>query len=74
MLDDEPLTPRAYFHSGIAYFDRAPKTEVAKAYTQMGGCTYQGCDQPPSYWTTDYATLSSARKNVAVALMQAGVH
>jgi hypothetical protein len=49
-------------------------TEVAKAYTQMGGCTYQGCNQPPSYWTTDYATLSSARKNVAVALMQAGVH
>lgn len=50
------------------------RAEVAKAYNQLGGCQYQGCAQPPWYWTTDYAVLSEARRNVAQALMNAGVH
>jgi hypothetical protein len=37
MLDDEPLTPRAYFHSGIAYFDRAPNQVVAS----NGRCPFE---------------------------------
>jgi hypothetical protein len=50
------------------------RTEVSKAYTQMGGCQYQGCNIPAWYWKTDYSILSDARKNVAQALIQAGVH
>jgi hypothetical protein len=48
--------------------------EVSKAYTQLGGCTYQGCNQPAWYWKTDYAVLSEVRRNIAQALVQAGIH
>jgi hypothetical protein len=50
------------------------KGEVSKVYNQMGGCTYQGCNQPAWYWKTDYALMSEARRNVAQALMAAGIH
>jgi hypothetical protein len=50
------------------------RTQVATAYTQLGGCQYQGCNQPAWYWKTDYAILAAARRNVAQALISAGVH
>jgi hypothetical protein len=50
------------------------RAEVSKAYTQLGGCQYQGCKIPAWYWKTDYAVLSEARRNVAQALIKAGVH
>jgi hypothetical protein len=49
-------------------------TEVAKAYNQMGGCEWQGCNPPAWYWKTDYAILSEVRRTIAQALMNAGVH
>lgn len=50
------------------------RTAVATVYTQLGGCQYQGCNPPAWYWKTDYALLSQARRTVAQALMNAGVH
>ena len=50
------------------------RTQVSTAYQQMGGCTYQGCPQPSFYWKTDYKILSDARRAVATALINAGVH
>jgi hypothetical protein len=50
------------------------RKQVATAYQQMGGCTYQGCPQPSFYWKTDYKILSDARRAVASALINAGVH
>ena len=49
------------------------KTEVAKAYNQLGGCEWSGCNPPAWYWKTDYALMSEVRRNVAQALMDAGV-
>ncbi|HVW27584.1 MAG TPA: glycoside hydrolase domain-containing protein [Polyangiaceae bacterium] len=50
------------------------RAAVATAYTQLGGCQYQGCNPPAWYWKTDYGLLSEARRTVAQALMNAGVH
>jgi hypothetical protein len=49
------------------------RAEVSRVYAQLGGCQYQGCVQPDWYWKTDYELLSTARRNVAHALMNAGV-
>jgi hypothetical protein len=50
------------------------RTQVSTAYEQMGGCQYQGCNQPSWYWKTDYKILSDARRAIATALINAGVH
>jgi hypothetical protein len=50
------------------------RTQVSTAYQQMGGCQYQGCNQPSWYWKTDYKILSDARRAIATALINAGVH
>jgi len=50
------------------------RMQVARAYSQFGGCTYQGCTIPPFYWKTDYDLLTEVRRNIATALMSAGVH
>jgi hypothetical protein len=69
-LEDWALFELAAQH-GLGDVARAA---VATVYTQLGGCQYQGCIQPPWYWKTDYDLLSAVRRNVATALMSAGVH
>lgn len=50
------------------------RTQVSTAYQQMGGCQYRGCNQPSWYWKTDSKILSDARRAIATALINAGVH
>ncbi len=50
------------------------RAEVARAYNQLGGCEWSGCSPPAWYWKTDHALLADVRRNVAAALMAAGVH
>jgi hypothetical protein len=39
------------------------RTEVAKVYSQLGGCTYSGCPQPAGgfFWKTDEAMMAQIR-------------
>jgi hypothetical protein len=47
------------------------KTQVATVYSQLGGCDYSGCNPINGswYWKTDYALMSTARKNIVSALL-----
>ena len=48
------------------------RQQVALAYGQMGGCTWEGCPPPVNgsfYWLSDDALLAQARHNVAMAIM-----
>jgi hypothetical protein len=47
------------------------KAEVAKVYSQMGGCDYKGCTPINGswYWKTDYDLMATARRNVVAALL-----
>jgi hypothetical protein len=47
------------------------RQEVAKVYSQLGGCTYQGCPAPASgfFWKSDEALLAEVRRNVAKAIV-----
>jgi Domain of unknown function (DUF4091)/Family of unknown function (DUF6067) len=49
----------------------AARAEVAKVYSQMGGCDYTGCNPANGswYWKTDYDLMSGARRNVVTALL-----
>lgn len=46
------------------------RQQVALAYTQLGGCGWQGCTIPGFYWKTDAALMAQVRHNVAQAIMQ----
>jgi hypothetical protein len=50
------------------------RAQVATVYNQLGGCEWSGCTPPSWYWNTDYAALAAARRAIAQALMNAGVH
>jgi hypothetical protein len=45
------------------------RTEVAKAYRQMGGCRGSGCTKPEFYWKTDETMINTIRHNVLEALV-----
>jgi hypothetical protein len=48
------------------------RTQVAHAYSQLGGCSWSGCPPPVNgswYWQWDDATLTGARHNIAQAIM-----
>jgi hypothetical protein len=50
------------------------RQQVAQAYGQMGGCTWDGCPPPQNgsfYWLSDDALLAQVRHNVALAIMNA---
>jgi hypothetical protein len=49
----------------------AAKAQLATVYSQMGGCDWSGCLQPAAgwYWKSDYALMSTARRNVVNALL-----
>jgi hypothetical protein len=53
---------------GVGDYARA---QVAQAYTQLGGCWWQGCNIPGFYWKWDDATLSQIRRNIAQAILAA---
>lgn len=50
--------------------DRA-RQEVAKVYSQLGGCTYSGCPQPTSgfFWKSDETLVAQVRRNVVQAIL-----
>jgi len=47
------------------------RTEVAKVYSQLGGCTYSGCPQPAGgfFWKTDEAMMTQIRATVVQAIL-----
>jgi hypothetical protein len=47
------------------------RTEVAKIYSQLGGCTYQGCPAPGGgfFWKSDEAAMAQIRKTVVEAIL-----
>jgi hypothetical protein len=48
------------------------KAEIAAVYSQMGGCEYSGCLPPINgqwFWKTDYDLMTTARRNIANALL-----
>ena len=44
------------------------RTEVAKAYRQMGACLSTGCAKPEFYWKTDEVLLNTIRHTVLEAI------
>jgi hypothetical protein len=47
-------------------------SELANVYDRMGGCSWSGCPGPPNkswYWRTDYALMSTARRNAVNAML-----
>lgn len=54
--------------AGLGDYARA---QVAQAYSQMGGCTYEGCPAPENgfFWKADDALLMQVRHNIAQAIM-----
>ena len=50
------------------------RTQVAQAYGQMGGCTWQGCQPPLNgqfFWRADGTLLQQIRHNIAQAILSA---
>ena len=49
------------------------RAEVAKIYSQLGGCTYAGCPQPAGgfFWKSDEAAMATIRKTVVQAILAA---
>lgn len=49
------------------------RQEVAKVYSQLGGCTYSGCPQPPGgfFWKSDETVMAQVRRNVVQAILNA---
>jgi hypothetical protein len=47
------------------------RTEVAKVYSQLGGCTYAGCPAPAGgfFWKSDEAAMAQIRKTVVAAIL-----
>jgi hypothetical protein len=48
------------------------RAQVAQAYSQLGGCSWAGCPPPVNgswYWKWDDATLATARRNIAQAII-----
>ena len=48
------------------------RSQVAQAYSQLGGCSWSGCPPPANgswYWKWDDATLNMVRHNIAQAIM-----
>lgn len=51
--------------------DRVMK-EMGSVYSQLGGCTWDGCPKPPNgswFWRTDYDLMSAVRRNVVDAML-----
>jgi hypothetical protein len=50
------------------------RQQVAQAYGQLGGCTWEGCPAPENgefFWKADDALMMQIRHNIAQALMSA---
>ena len=50
------------------------RSQVAQAYGQMGGCTWQGCQPPLNgqfFWRADGTLLQQIRHNIAQAILSA---
>lgn len=47
------------------------KSQLAAVYSQLGACDYSGCNPINGswFWKTDYELMSTARRNIATALL-----
>ncbi len=46
------------------------RQQVELAYTQLGGCWWQGCTIPTFYWKAEADVIAQVRHNIAAAIMQ----
>jgi hypothetical protein len=50
------------------------RARVAKVYSQLGGCTYDGCPVPAGgfFWKSDEALVAQVRAEIAALVMPQG--